>query len=101
MATGLRYWFAGNAEGEALILTREQSADDYKATGGWVQGPYVRASDYEGAVSLVDELADVLADVSVGLVGREDDRVMDALKRCVEHVNGAAALPSRDSEATK
>jgi hypothetical protein len=48
--SALRYWFAANEHGEALVLATKQSADDYRAQGGWVQGPFVELVDYQAAV---------------------------------------------------
>lgn len=41
-----------------------------------------------GAVSLLDDLADVLAELARGEIKPTDSRVEDVLLRAVEHVNG-------------
>jgi hypothetical protein len=45
----------------------------------------VRAIDYRGAVSLLDDLADALAEVQRGELAVDDARVNDVLRRSVEH----------------
>lgn len=49
---------------------------------------YVPRRHHRGAVSLLDDLADVLVEVSRGELDRDDERVRDVLHRAVLHVNG-------------
>jgi hypothetical protein len=48
----------------------------------------VPASQLAGAVSLLDDLSDVLAEVQRGELPVDDARVNDVLRRSVLHVNG-------------
>jgi hypothetical protein len=68
-------------DGGASISVRRVGQD-------WKPIKVVPVEQLRGAVSLLDDLADVLADVRAGVVPADGSVVRDVLKRAARHANG-------------
>jgi hypothetical protein len=85
-----RWWatiYDGDFGSRDIYDTEEEAQRDAKAWGTRVVA-VVPADQLRRAVSLLDDLSDVLAEVQRGELPVDDARVNDVLRRSVLHVNG-------------
>ena len=89
----LRHWVAhwdhGKVAVQAHVVSSAEGADQHRANGWRVEGPFVLEADQRGAVALLDEMADVLARV-IGPEPPEPGEIDAVLRRALadRHLRG-------------